>query len=240
MSADPALLEDTQVRLAIMGKMAAGKTFASTHLVENWGGQAWTTAERIKQISHALVDQSGDLGSLLEVVLVEGDMVELATVELLKFSDSYEPEPGNKPRRLYQEVGQILRDLHPSTRFCWEEDLERRMSEAPAAFTIIDIRARESFNYFVTERDFASLLISAPEEVRRRRMQERDLRDVSDPSLLNHVSETDVDSLQFDFEISNSEDDPQGLYEELDQLVMQLADRARRSDQDTQTSLLDF
>lgn len=225
MSQDPALLEGVQVKLAIMGKMAAGKTFASTHLVDNWGGQAWTTAERIKQIAHALVDQNGDLGNLLEVVLVDEDMVEMATRELLKFADTYEPEPGNKPRRLYQEVGQILRDLHPSTRFCWEEDLERRMQEAPAPFTIIDIRARESFNYFVVERDFYSLLISAPEEVRRRRMQERDSRDVSDPTLLNHVSETDVDSLEFDFEISNSEDDPRGLYEELDQLVRELAFR---------------
>jgi len=225
MVADPALLDNTQIKLAIMGKMAAGKTFASTHLVNNWGGQAWTTAERIKQIAHALIDQTGDLGQLLQVVLLDDQTVELGTLELLRFAETYQPEPGNKPRHLYQEVGQILRELQPSTRCCWEEDLERRMSQAPAQFTIIDIRARESFNYFVNQRDFYSLLISSPEEVRRRRMQQRDLHDVSDPNLLNHVSETDVDSLQFDFEISNSDDDPSKFYEELDQMVCQLAEK---------------
>jgi hypothetical protein len=239
MKADPQLLEGCHVKLAIMGKMAAGKTFASTHLVDNWGGQAWTTAERIKQISHALIDQNGDLGSLLQVVLVDQDMVEMATRELLKFADTYQVEPGNKPRRLYQEVGQILRDLDPSTRYCWEEDLERRLNEAPAKFTIIDIRARESFQYFVGERGFDSLLISAPEDVRRLRMQARDSRDVSDPTLLNHVSETDVDSLQFDFEISNLDDDQARLFKELDQLVIQLAERARRPVTEHQQSLLD-
>lgn len=232
-------LRGASVRLAIMGKMASGKTFASSHLVGEWGGQAWTTAERIKQISHALVDQSGDLDSLMEVVIIDPDMRELGTHELLRFAESYSPEPGTKPRRLYQEVGQILRDLHPSTRYCWEEDLERRMQEAPSPFTIIDIRARESFKYFVEDRDFVSLLISAPEDVRRRRMQERDSRDISDPTLLNHVSETDVDSLEFDFEISNPEDDPKKLFSELDRLVNQLIDRAGRPESE-QSSLLDI
>lgn len=240
MQADPDKLEGLNLQLAVMGKMASGKTFASSHLVEEWGGKAWTTAGRIKQIAHALVDQSGDLDGLMGVVIIDPDMRELATHELLRFAEGYQPEPGTKPRRLYQEVGQILRDLHPSTRFCWEEDLERRLKEAPSPFTIIDIRARESFQYFVEERNFVSLLISAPEEVRRRRMMERDSRDVSDPTLLNHVSETDVDSLKFDFVINNPEDSPQQLFAELDQLVYRLIERAGRPESEYQTSLLDI
>ena len=70
-------------------------------------------------------------------------------------------------------------------------------------------------------------------------MQARDSRDVSDPTLLNHVSETDVDSLQFDFEISNLDDDQARLFKELDQLVIQLAERARRPVTEHQQSLLD-
>jgi len=227
-SPDPTLLEGSNLRLAIMGKMAAGKTFASGHLVEQWGGKAWTTSERIKQISHALIDQNGDLGALMEVVIVDPTLQELATRELLRFADSYQAEPGLKPRRLYQEVGQILRDLDPSTRFCWEEDLERRLEATQSDFTIIDIRARESFQYFVEERAYHSLLISAPLEVRHRRMLERDSNAITDPALLNHVSETDVDSLNFEFVIENEQDDASHLFAELDQLIVGLVGKQQQ------------
>lgn len=217
-----------------MGKMASGKTFASSHLVQEWGGTSWTVAERIKQISHALIDQNGDLGTLLEVVIVNPELMDLATRELLRFADWYRPEPGDKPRRLYQEVGQILRDLHPDTKYCWEEDLERRIKECPSPLTIVDIRAKESFRFFVEERDYASMLISAPEDVRMKRMLARDNHAVTDPKMLQHVSETDVDELDFEFVVYNPEDDPNRLFEELNRIVRLLAERSGRSENEQQ------
>ena len=222
---DPAILENHNVRLAIMGKMASGKTFASSHLVNQWNGRSWTVAERIKQISHALVDQNGDLGALLEVVVIKPELIDLATRELLRFADWYQPEPGDKPRRLYQEVGQILRDLHPDTKFCWEEDLERRIKAYPNPLTIVDIRAKESFAFFVGERNYASMVITAPEEIRMQRMLTRDNHAITDPKMLHHISETDVDELEFEFVVHNKDDDPTKLFTELDRVVRLLAER---------------
>jgi len=236
---DPTILKDANVRIAVMGKMASGKTFASSHLVNQWGGTSWTVAERIKQISHALIDQNGDLGALLEVVIVNPELMDLATRELLRFADWYQPEPGDKPRRLYQEVGQILRDLHPDTKYCWEEDLERRIKAYPSPLTIVDIRAKESFNFFVNERGYASMLISAPEEVRMKRMLARDNHAVTDPKMLQHVSETDVDELDFEFTVHNPEDDPNKLFTELDKIVRLLAERSGHTT-DEQQKLLDL
>jgi hypothetical protein len=236
--ADPKLLQGLKVKIVIMGKMASGKTFASGHLVNDWGGSSWTVAERIKQIAHALVDQNGDLGALLQLVVEDDDLVDLATRELLKFAERYEPEPGDKPRRLYQEVGQILRDLDPRTQFCWEEDLERRIQAYPSNLTVVDIRAKESFRFFVGERGYASMLIVAPEDVRMRRMISRDSHAVTDPQMLGHVSETDVDELDFEFVVHNPEDDPSKLFSELDRIVMLLAERSRHS-QDEQPRLID-
>jgi hypothetical protein len=221
------LLKKTPVRLVIMGKRAAGKSFGSNHLVESWSGKAWTVAERIKQISHALIDGNGPLDGLLDVVILDSALRYEATRQLLSYADSYEGEPGLKPIRLYQDVGEILRRLDTSTLYCWEEDLERRISANPAPLTVVDIRAKESHHFFVGERGYASLLISAPDEVRNRRMLQRDEHVISDPAAVQHVSETDVDELSFEFTIDNRDDDPTRLFGELDRIVRLLAERER-------------
>lgn len=219
--ADTPELQPVQARLVIMGKMAAGKTFAQNHLTERYGAVAWTIAERIKQVSHALIGEFGDLGELLRVVLLEPEMQNLATYELLRFADSYEREPG-KPRRLYQEVGEILRHLDESTRLCWEEDLARRIDAHPSSFTVVDIRSKESYGFLVGERGFRSLRIDASEAVRERRLLARDKHAMVDRSLFYHQSETDVDELEFDFVIDNEHDDPAEFVKALDALVAQL------------------
>lgn len=219
---------DNPVRLVVMGKRAVGKSLASSHLVSQWDGTAWTVAERIKQISHALIDQTGPLGSLLEVVILNEDLRDEATRQLLRYADTYQPEPGLKPIRLYQDVGEVLRRLHPSTLYCWEEELERRITANPSPLVVIDLRARESHHFFVTERHYASLLLTAPEEVRNRRMKKRDQHVITDPVANSHVSETDVDALNFEFVLDNRDDDPARLHHELDNIVRLLAERQAR------------
>lgn len=207
-----------------MGRRATGKTSASQYLTETWGAQAWTVAERIKQISYALVQQTGDLGALLEVVLLDPELRDEASRQLLTYADNYQPEPGNKPIRLLQDVGEILRHLHPRTLYCWEEDLIRRIEANPAPFIVVDARAKESHHFFCDQRDYASLLITAPEAVRQARMAERDEFVVVDPAATQHVSETDVDQLKFHFVINNDQlTDLQSLYTQLDDIVTQLS-----------------
>lgn len=211
-------------RLIVMGKMAAGKTTASDYYVRRYGATAWTVAERIKQVAHAAVGHSGDLGSLLDVVLTGGGQERLrqeATWQLLRFADSYEMEPG-KPRRLYQEVGQILRDLAPESQLCWEQDLERRIESSPSTFTVVDVRSKEGHGFFVGERGYRCLVIDASLATRKRRLLARDRHDVVDDSVFSHQSETDVDSLASDWVISNESDDPSALHAGLDGVAGEL------------------
>lgn len=209
-------------RLVIMGKMGAGKTFASNYLVDRHGAKAWTIAERIKQVSHALTGEFGDLGELLRVVLLDEQQQQMATRELLRFAEDYQREPG-KPRQLYQEVGEILRDLDPSTRLCWEEDLQRRIESHPSGFTVVDIRSQASYGFFVGQHQYRSLRIDASRELRERRLLARDKFAVADPAVFQHSSETDVDQLEFDFVIENQGDDPRELQQALDAVVQQLS-----------------
>jgi len=219
---DPSLLTDNPVRIIIMGRRATGTSFASRFLTGTYDGKAWTIAERIKQISHALIDQSGSLGDLLDVVILDKDLQTEAARQLLLYADTYEREPGLKPIRLYQDVGEILRHLDASTLYCWEQDLERRILANPAPLTAIDVRAKESHHYFADQRGYASLLMTASQDVRERRMRDRDQHVITDPAAVNHVSETDVDHLDFDFVIDNDDDDPARLHAQLNGIVRQL------------------
>lgn len=212
--------------LLIMGKSHTGKTTASNFLTQEYGATAWTTAERIKQIAHALLGQTGNLGELLATVLAdEGDLAE-ATYQLLRYAENYEPEPG-KPRRLYQDVGQIIRDLSPRTRFCWEEELYSRIMASNARFIVVDGRAKETHHFFCGQLGFASLRLEAPLEVRKQRMLARDGH-AADPATFHHQSETDVDELAFDYVINNASDDHEALYAQLRSLMDELRQRFPR------------
>lgn len=209
------------IQLVVMGKMAAGKTTASNYLVDDHGATAWTIAERIKQVAYALVGHSGNLGDLLNIVLQDNEHERLATKALLVWSDSYVMEVG-KPRRLFQEVGQILRDLSPQTVLCWEEDLQRRISIAEQRCTVVDIRSKESYGFFVAQ-GYSTLRIDAPLDIRKQRLLMRDKHEMLDDRVFSHQSETDVDCLSFQFTIDNSSDDPTALYAELDAVIEELA-----------------
>ena len=212
------------LKLVIMGKMGAGKTTASNHLVEEYGAVSWTIAERIKQVSHALVGQAGDLGSLLQRVTMSPELAEKATLALLRFREGYQEEAG-KPRRLYQEVGQILRDLDPRLTLCWEHDLQRRIENSPRRFTVVDIRSKESYGFFCSQ-GYSSLRIDAPLEVRKQRLLLRDHHALIDERLFTHQSETDVDELEFDYVLDNADNESAAFLKRLDELVVKLESRA--------------
>jgi dephospho-CoA kinase len=201
-----------------MGKMGSGKTQASSYLAEKYGASTWTVAERIKEVSHALVDQSGQLDVLLHAVVPDAEHRRAAVYELLRFSDGYQLESG-KPRKLYQEVGQILRDLHPTTRLCWEEDLERRIQVVASKLTVIDVRSQEGYKFFVQDRGYIALRIDAPLSVRKRRLLERDTFAVVDQAVFDHQSETDVDALSFDVTIDNGHANLDKLNKDLDSTI---------------------
>ncbi len=113
-------MTSTATKILIMGKMASGTTEAALYFKEQYNASTWTIADRIKQLSHSLVEKSPDTQMLLDGLLTS-EVGQIAAKRLLSFSKSYSPEPG-KPRHLYQEVGQILRELNEENRYCWEKD----------------------------------------------------------------------------------------------------------------------
>lgn len=203
----------------MVGQMATGKTSLSNYLQEQYHATAWTVAEMIKRISHALVDQNGDLESCLIRVFPDETDRKQVFQKLLIFASNYERE-GGKPRRLYQEVGQIGRDINS---YCWEEELVQRIKKSPSDFILVDdIRSKEGFGFF-TDRDFKSIKLIAPLEIRKRRLLKRD-GFVPDDSVFTHVSETEMESFPTDYVIENTQDNLVGPVKELNQIINELVE----------------
>jgi dephospho-CoA kinase len=215
-------------RIVIMGFMGGGKTTASNHMHTEHGAKVWTSAERIKQTACALMDrpmaEDGvryQLRPLVDIVFPDRrDLQDLAMARLADFRGGYTPEPGSKPRTLYQEVGEIVRRLQgDETAYCWEEELERRIAMYPARFTVIDVRAAESHHFFCDLRGYESWLVEADESVRCQRIRDRDGYYPTHEQL-SHPSETDLQRLVFDQYIDNSGDDPQEFVERVTRVLI--------------------
>lgn len=203
-------------RLLITGKMGSGKGFAAAYLAENFGAQRWSRTEMMKALAHAIVDGIGDPDEVLSEIFADPDQRDEVRLTLLDYAADYVPEPG-KPRRMYQEVTEICQDEDP---LCFEVELDRRIRDATAGSTqerrfslIDDVRSAAAFAYF-TSQGYASLRIDAPEEVRRRRMLERDGYLPAEETF-NHPSETELDDVPHDFVVVNDGTDLDAFYADL-------------------------
>jgi dephospho-CoA kinase len=205
-------------KLLITGKMGSGKSFASAYLAEAHGAVRWSRTELMKPLAHALSDATGDLDDLLIRIFSDEDDRAEVRRELMAYIASYVPEPG-KPRRLYQDVVEICQRKDP---YCFEVELEARINAARGdGFAIIDdVRVQEAFDYF-SERGYASLRINADEDVRKRRMLERD-GFLPAPETLSHYSETALDRVPHDFVIVNNDENLPNFYRKLDRIVAHL------------------
>ncbi len=206
-----------QKRLVLMGKMAAGKTMASELLAARHHATTWTPAARIKQVSAALL--AGDVTPVLEEMFPgRADLVAVTEAALTAFAGTYAREKG-KPRYLLQAVGDVVRDAHPDTALCWEEDLERRICATDSPLVVVDIRSVQSYEFFVGRRGYVPARVDASEATRRRRLQARDTHVPIDPAVFVHPTETAVDTLHFEHIIDNDTDDTAALAAQLDAVV---------------------
>lgn len=209
------------IRLMITGKMGAGKSSASAYLEARHDATRWTRSESMKALAHALAFQAGDLESLLAATLTAEAARDRARHRLLSYAAGYVPEPG-KPRRLYQDVAQILIDEEP---LCFERELARRMraaeGESSLVFSLVDdVRNREAFRFF-SELGYRSLRIDASDAVCRRRMLARDGY-LPDESAFAHPSERELDEEPHDFCIVNDDEAWTALHAALDRIVESL------------------
>jgi dephospho-CoA kinase len=207
------------LKLLITGKMGTGKDYAADRLVDVYHASRWSRTELMKKLAHALApEQIGDPEAILIRLFPDAEQREEVRMELLRYIAIYEPEPG-KSRRLYQDVTAICQDHDP---LVFEVELADRINAVgDVNFSLIDdVRSAEAFEFF-TRRDYLSLRIEAPDDICRARMLKRDVYLPSDETF-RHSSETALDEISHDFVIDNSTNDPERLYQALDQMMTAL------------------
>lgn len=205
----------------ICGKMGTGKSTASEYLENTHGATRWSRSDLMKRLAHAAAFQVGDMEALLAAVLPDGDVRAEVRQDLLRYISTYEPEEG-KPRRLYQDVAEIVIRRDP---MAFERELTQRIEEArkknPASVMLIDdVRSRVSFDWFVSN-GYVALRMLADEQVRAERMRERDGY-LPDPKTFQHRSETELDAVEVTFEVVNNSADASDLYRQLDEVMERL------------------
>jgi hypothetical protein len=214
----------SHLRLMVCGKMGTGKSTAADYLVQCHGARRWSRSTLMKQLAHA-VAFGEPIDDLLEIVLPADRLRARVAAELVVYSDDYEPEPG-KPRRLYQDVAEIVMSHDP---LAFERELVARIdadADGEECILIDDVRSRPAFDWYVSQ-NFRSVRIIASDAVRRQRMLARDGY-IPDVATFEHPSETELDVVQVDFEVVNESDTPGALFSSLDAVVMALRERPRR------------
>ncbi len=123
---------------------------------------------------------------------------------------------GRKPRKLLQWLGtEVMRSWNPN---CWTSYVMRRVGGRGGNIVITDGRFRNEIEMAVVH-GFTPVLVYAPEKDRYSRLLMRDGE--VDAATFAHKSETDLDSLDFTYVLSNSQCKGD-LYKQVDELVRKL------------------
>jgi dephospho-CoA kinase len=121
-----------------------------------------------------------------------------------------------KPRRLYQVLGQKMREIDPDV---WVKYLDRRMTLCKRfgieKFIVTDLRQFNEYDY-LKEKGFVIVKVEADEEIRRQRMIEAG--DDFTEEDLNHETELSVDALPYDYLITNN-GTLEELYEQIEFII---------------------
>jgi len=109
------------------------------------------------------------------------------------------PDAGPKPRKLFQDVGMFFRGIDKDV---WVKYLCRKVEKEPGNVVVADVRFKNELEE-LRKLGFISVRVEAAEEIRKRRLLERDGE--INKERLNHVSETDLDDVVCDYLIVNNE-----------------------------------
>jgi dephospho-CoA kinase len=122
---------------------------------------------------------------------------------------------GRKPRKLLQDVGSKMREISED---CWINYVMRQITGRGGNIVITDCRYRNELETAVVH-GFMPVLVYTPERDRYSRLSMRDGE--VDAATFAHKSETDLDSLDFTYVLSNSQCKGD-LYKQVDELVRKL------------------
>jgi len=160
------------MKIAVVGKMRSGKDTLGRYFYDN-DTDGWQNK------------------------LAFGD--EIKRLALIYFPDIVAK---GKPRKLYQMLGQMLREIDPDI---WVKALDRNMqyliNKGESNFIVTDVRQMNEYEY-LKSKGFTVIKVEANDELRRERIIQAG--DVFEPENFYHETETTVDEIPADYIVTNN------------------------------------
>lgn len=187
------LTEASTPRIAFCGKIRSGKSTCASHLFMYYGFTQVSFGTRLKAVAD----------------------------DLFQYSEVYPKVDGKKPRKLYQDFGQLVRTLDSNV---WIDQAASMVefhedSRRHRGIVIDDLRQPDEYAW-AKANGFTIIRVSADDEVRKRRAElvgddftEEDLR---------HDTEMHTDDFAVDYEITNDGRDYGELGRKVDEIMAEL------------------
>lgn len=196
------------MRIAFTGKLRSGKSAAAGRLVYNYGFESVSFGSALKRYAD-------EIFSVTEVSEYKPELI----TEVDPFGCTYTVSQ-RKPRKLYQDFGQTLRELDPDI---WIRHAEKSVEmfedfRSTRGIVIDDLRQPNEYEWCL-DNGFVIIRLVAPAETRVRRAEIAG--DAFELANLGHETESYVDSFEVDYEIIN-DGSLDELYARVDALVAKL------------------
>lgn len=187
------LTEASTPRIAFCGKLRSGKSACARHLYMDYGFTEVSFGTRLKAVAD----------------------------DLFQYSEVYPKVDGRKPRKLYQDFGEILRTLDSNV---WIDQAASMVEfhenhRNTRGIVIDDLRQPDEYKW-AKENGFTIIRVSASDDTRKKRAElvgddfaEEDLR---------HDTEMHVDDFVVDYEIDNDDGDYDELKRKVDVIMAEL------------------
>lgn len=196
-------------RIALTGKLRSGKSSAATHLSLKHGYTILSFGDALKRMADELFNGS--------------DVYKFEPItQDCPFSNDGKRVIGyRKPRKLYQDVGQALRELDPDV---WVRQVARVLPlwenmRDVNGIVIDDLRQPNEFEWCKAN-GFTVIRINANEDTRLERA--RALGDSFDIEDLRHDTELHIDDFEADYDVWNDDVSSDELARQLDEIMEDL------------------
>lgn len=194
-------------RIILTGKFRSGKSIAALHLVTYHGLSELAFGTKLKQVADELFDNSPYYPK---------------TPHYRRefFTDEDVITGYSKPRKLYQDVGQIMRQLDENV---WIRQVDEMMriyedSLSHKGVVVSDMRQLNEYQW-ARDNDFTVIRIAADDDIRFSRAEEKG--DTFTEEDTKHETEEEVEYFDVDYEVTNN-GDRGDLFRQLDAIMSEL------------------
>lgn len=185
----------TQIpRIALTGKLRSGKSEVARYLKYEYGFHEIAFGDSLKRVADDLFDDT-DVEEYASIPIYRHN-------EVIPFLPEKEVIGYRKPRRRYQDFGQLMRHLDPSV---WIRQAERSMNvwenqRDVKGIVVSDLRQPNEYEW-AKENGFTIIRVSANEDTRLDRARKAGDNFTEDD--LRHETEQHVDDFEADYDIWN-------------------------------------